>query len=61
LDLILRLAFSYSKYGQMDPEIHANMHTPIRIDKKYKAWIGTGNNGNLLIALIKRRFWWHLV
>ena len=55
------MTFSYSKYGQMDPEIHANMHTPIRIDKKYKAWIGTGNNGNLLIALIKRRFWWHLV
>ena len=37
------------------------MHFPIRNDKKYKAWIGNGNNGNLLKALIKRRFWWQIV
>ena len=37
------------------------MHVAIRNDKKYKAWIGNGNNGNLLKALIKRRFWWQIV
>lgn len=28
---------------------------------KYKAWIGSGNNGNLIKGLIKRRFWWHII
>ena len=25
---------------------------------KYRAWIGFGNNGNLIKSLLKRRFWW---
>lgn len=36
-------------------------HGVVRSDRKYKAWIGNGNNGNLLKALIKRRFWWQIV
>lgn len=45
----------------MDSEINACSHVPIKNDKKYRAWIGIGNNGNLIIALIKRRFWWQIV
>jgi hypothetical protein len=28
---------------------------------KYKAWVGSGNNGNLIKSLLKRRFWWNVV
>jgi hypothetical protein len=28
---------------------------------RYKAWIGGGNNGNLIKGLLKRRFWWNVV
>lgn len=28
---------------------------------KYKAWIGEGNNGNLIKSLLKRRFWWTIL
>lgn len=45
----------------MDPEINPASHVQIRNDKKYKAWVGNGNNGNLLKALIKRRYWWQVV
>jgi hypothetical protein len=45
----------------MDPEINPACHQQIKNDKKYKAWIGNGNNGNLLKALIKRRYWWQII
>ena len=32
----------------------------MRSEKKYKAWIGLGNNGNLIKSLLKRRFWWSI-
>ena len=28
---------------------------------RYKAWVGSGNNGNLIKSLLKRRFWWHVL
>jgi hypothetical protein len=27
-------------------------------DNKYKFFVGKGNNGQLVKALMKRRFWW---
>ena len=30
----------------------------LKIDRKYKAWIGGGNNSPLIKELMKRRFWW---
>jgi hypothetical protein len=32
-----------------------------RSDKRYRAWIGAGNNGMLIKELLKRRFWWQIV
>jgi len=31
-----------------------------KVDKRYKAWIGPGNNSALVKELIKRRFWWQI-
>lgn len=28
---------------------------------RYKAWVGGGNNGNLIKSLLKRRFWWNVL
>ena len=33
----------------------------MRNEKKYKAWVGLGNNGNLIKGLLKRRFWWSVL
>lgn len=30
----------------------------LKNDQKYRAWIGSGNNGALIKSLIKKRFWW---
>jgi hypothetical protein len=59
--MILKISYTYKLYGRIDPEISPEMYCGIKSDKKYKAWIGNGNNGNLLKALIKRRFWWQIV
>jgi len=32
-----------------------------RNDKRYHAWIGSGNNGMLIKELLRRRFWWQIV
>lgn len=30
-------------------------------DRRYRAWVGPGNNGMLIKELLKRRFWWQIV
>ena len=57
----MKLVFSYRIYGEMDGEMEWGGYGVVRSDRKYKAFIGNGNNGNLLKALVKRRFWWQIV
>ena len=34
--------------------------TPSMILNPYKAYVGPGNNSNLIKGIIKRRYWWTL-
>jgi hypothetical protein len=38
--------------------INLELHHPSPFLLKHKAYIGPGNNCNMVMGLIKRRFWW---
>lgn len=54
-ELIFKLQWSYGIFSQMDSQ------EQLKLDKKYKVYIGGGNNSPLIKELMKRRFWWQIV
>ena len=48
------MQWSYGFFAEMDRE------EELKGDKRYRAWIGGGNNSPLVRELIKRRFWWQI-
>lgn len=48
------MQWSYGIFSEMDGQ------EDIKADKKYKVWIGNGNNSPLIKQLMKRRFWWQI-
>lgn len=55
-ELIFKVGFAHGVYTEMEKDELEDFS--LRNEKKYKAWIGCGNNGNLIKTLIRRRFWW---
>jgi hypothetical protein len=45
-------------HGIFDPLVLKDTTGNLKIEKKYKYFVGKGNNSKLIKALMKRRFWW---
>lgn len=58
-ELIFKVNIAHGIYAETEKDL--NIEYAFKNEMRYKAWVGSGNNGNLIKGLIKRRFWWTLL
>lgn len=51
-EFLWKMMLAHSVYLNLDLELGFN------VNKKMKAFVGYGNNCNMIKGLLKRRFWW---